>query len=79
MKYPVTFAAKFQQMPYRFIWNEMWFIRYFTYSLVIMVPVYAKISTILSGEANTSFWREKRKNDYAHHHHEMEKKWEIRT
>lgn len=79
MDFPVTAAAKLSQYPYRFVWNEAWFARYFCYSSIIMWAVYWQIDKKLTSKENKEFWAEKRKKDLEHHRHHLEKLWEVKT
>lgn len=80
MIFPYTIAGKISQFPYRYTWNEAWHVRYMSYAfLLVVAPLYWKISKKLTSPENKAYWREKRKHDREHHQKELEKKWEIRT
>ena len=80
MAYPYTVSGRMSQFPYKYMWNEMWFARYLVFSAFFVVfPIYWQIDKKLTSPENKAYWRDKRKADIAHHWHEMEKKWEVRT
>lgn len=80
MVFPYTSAAKISQFPWRYFYNECFYVRYSlaVFGLVVL-PVFWKIDKALLSPENKALWREKRKSDRAAHWHHMEKNWEVRT
>ncbi|KAI8784367.1 signal recognition particle receptor subunit alpha-like protein [Biomphalaria glabrata] len=57
-KYPWTIYSKIQQFPFKFYWEHGRAVRYFVYSVLLLTPVYYKLTQFSYAPANVKKWEE---------------------
>ncbi|XP_015584841.1 uncharacterized protein LOC107262803 [Cephus cinctus] len=68
MKFPYTFTAKMVQFPYKYYINNCWPYKYYLISVLLVSPLFVKITSAVNSPANKAKWYEIRKKELEPHH-----------
>ncbi|KAK5644521.1 hypothetical protein RI129_005821 [Pyrocoelia pectoralis] len=64
MRYPYTFTAKIVQFPYMHYFKHSWMYRYYSYALIISLPIFWKIQCKANSPENVAKWEEQKRKDH---------------
>ncbi|KYB25533.1 hypothetical protein TcasGA2_TC034306 [Tribolium castaneum] len=70
MKYPYTFTAKMVQFPFRYLYTNNRFIRYYPHAVVLSMPVFYYFHRLANSPENKQKWAEirRKEREEVHYH-----------
>ncbi|KAI5706277.1 hypothetical protein M8J75_006562 [Diaphorina citri] len=68
MEYPYTYSAKLARFPYKFYLTKQWIWKTMPFALLIVAPLYYKLSKLSNSPENVAKWKEIRRKELEGHH-----------
>ncbi|XP_044271425.1 uncharacterized protein LOC123015634 [Tribolium madens] len=70
MKFPYTFSAKIAQFPFRYLYENNRFIRYYPHAVVLSIPIFYYFHRLANSPANKQKWAEirRKEREKVHYH-----------